>query len=588
MSNCSNISSNIDLLDSVFISDNKCGDYGIYLGDKIDATSINNVGSFVDMLNSNIIDVKNRQSLSTYPTLRLLYERYINQTNCDNKSNGFNYETMDGITKSINTYWVDLIEQFIPSTTIWGSTIVYRNTIFDTQKLKYRANSLFFCDVEYMYDRLPNLITSCGTTGTTSGETCNLLGNPSFEEFAECGGLCTGANCAPPTTFRFYPEECVPFWQTTAPLTNNPPTRKIEIWKSGNGGVPAYEGEYFAEINSNTNNPQALFQPFQVTPGNQYQIQFAHRGRLFFPNTMRVAVSGATNGIEFIGEDPYTGVVGEWTFHTIDWIAGVDTTYNFMFSSTTATDGGNFIDAVRIVCLDDPNIIVTNSIDIYIDDINNKIIDNNQINKFKNINKDNCVNNNYCSCISVATNYCSPEFIGRVIGEFDDYCDNSGIITDRNLELTVINNTKCNEPTQYWNATNRIFTQEIIVLENNIPTNNDFSYDIIPYGSNTYGITFNLIRQGVNKLILEWSIPISALDPIQSQTCSFLHYVNNRWNVTPIIVITDNDSGCEISRGFVTNQKATNIIRSTTNINVGVVNNDNSFIEAYTNQKKRS
>jgi hypothetical protein len=424
---------------------------------------------------------------------------------------------------------------------------------------------------------------NCAITGDTDGLICNVLGNPSFEEFAECGGPCTGADCAPPVTFNFYPQECIPFWQTTAPDS------QIEIWKNGFGGVPAYEGEYFAEINANSSAFQALFQPFQVTPGNQYQIQFAHRGRFgSFANTMRVAVSGATNGIEFIGEDPYTGVVGEWTFHTIDWIAGVDTTYNFMFSSTTATDGGNFIDAVRIVCLDDPNIIVTNSIDIYIDDINNKIIDNNQINKFKNINKDNCVNNNYCSCISVATNYCSPEFIGRVIGEFDDYCDNSGIITDRNLELTVINNTKCNEPTQYWNATNRIFTQEIIVLENNIPTNNDFSYDIIPYGSNTYGITFNLIRQGVNKLILEWSIPISALDPIQSQTCSFLHYVNNRWNVTPIIVITDNDSGCEISRGFVTNQKATNIIRSTTNINVGVVNNDNSFIEAYTNQKKRS
>jgi hypothetical protein len=35
--------------------------------------------------------------------------------------------------------WVDIVEQVIPATTLWGSTKIYSNSVFDTQKFKYRS-----------------------------------------------------------------------------------------------------------------------------------------------------------------------------------------------------------------------------------------------------------------------------------------------------------------------------------------------------------------------------------------------------------------------------------------------------------------
>ena len=110
-----------------------------------DLPNINNVDEFRKAINSELIDVKNRQSLSSYPTLRLLYERYLgNCTNCDKTLNKFTYETMDTFINLIGKNWVDLVEQFVPATSIWGATDVYRNTVFHQQKYKYRRSNLEF------------------------------------------------------------------------------------------------------------------------------------------------------------------------------------------------------------------------------------------------------------------------------------------------------------------------------------------------------------------------------------------------------------------------------------------------------------
>jgi len=52
---------------------------------------------------------------------------------------------MDDFVTLVDNYWVDLIEQVVPSTTIWGSTIKYSNTIFDKDKFKYKRYSLITC-----------------------------------------------------------------------------------------------------------------------------------------------------------------------------------------------------------------------------------------------------------------------------------------------------------------------------------------------------------------------------------------------------------------------------------------------------------
>ena len=110
-----------------------------------DLPNINNVDEFRKAITSELIDVKNRQTLSSYPTLRLLYERYLgNCTDCEKTINRFTYDIMSTFIDLIGKHWVDLAEQFVPATTIWGATDVYRNTVFHQQKYKYRRSNLEF------------------------------------------------------------------------------------------------------------------------------------------------------------------------------------------------------------------------------------------------------------------------------------------------------------------------------------------------------------------------------------------------------------------------------------------------------------
>jgi len=141
-------------------------------------SSIKTIEDFEYYMTSELIDAKDRKTLSSYPTLRLLYDRYVNSRQyCNTTSAAFNYYTMNNFANLIGNYWVDLIEQVIPATTIWGSTRVYSNTIFDNQKFKYKSYSSFFGD---------NTFGSLRVSSPASGTTCNtdvittvVLGNAS-------------------------------------------------------------------------------------------------------------------------------------------------------------------------------------------------------------------------------------------------------------------------------------------------------------------------------------------------------------------------------------------------------------------------
>lgn len=104
---------------------------------------------FYNILYSEIIDVKSRQTISDYPLLKMLYENYLNSLDLINvKSSEFKYHDMFKFIDLIGNYWVDLVEQVIPSTTIWGSTYKYNNTIFDNNKFKYKKGTLFTCSAK--------------------------------------------------------------------------------------------------------------------------------------------------------------------------------------------------------------------------------------------------------------------------------------------------------------------------------------------------------------------------------------------------------------------------------------------------------
>lgn len=160
-----------DFMDEGYITgDTKptcCGDNKIMF-DKLltqPLSAITVVEDFEYYMTSELIDTKNRQTISSYPTLRALYDRYINSYHyCGNNSSAFDYITMDQFAGLVGSYWVDIVEQVIPSTTIWGSIKIYSNTIFDQQKYKYRAYSSLFCNNPFYGEVISSPIS--GTSGT--------------------------------------------------------------------------------------------------------------------------------------------------------------------------------------------------------------------------------------------------------------------------------------------------------------------------------------------------------------------------------------------------------------------------------------
>jgi histidinol phosphatase-like enzyme len=122
---------------------------------------------FDEYLTTELIDVKDRKTLSAYATLRALYDRYMHSSVYTGiQSSAYDYAKMDGIANMVGTYWVDVIEQVIPATTIWGSTKIYSNTMFDQQKFTYKKGTLFTCisgpcsldNLEFLNNCMGNII----------------------------------------------------------------------------------------------------------------------------------------------------------------------------------------------------------------------------------------------------------------------------------------------------------------------------------------------------------------------------------------------------------------------------------------------
>lgn len=168
----------------------RCGDDGCIVIDDLlttEVTEFDTVREFSLTLSSELIDVKTRQTTPSYSTLKMLYERYNNRALefCDVDSSKFDYFDMDNFGQTVGDYWVDLIEQVIPATTLWNSTYLYRNTLFDQQKFQYKKSSLFPCvdpssefpmnpvghdnAVEVILETLPNTTTGVSTMEECSG-----------------------------------------------------------------------------------------------------------------------------------------------------------------------------------------------------------------------------------------------------------------------------------------------------------------------------------------------------------------------------------------------------------------------------------
>ena len=170
-------------------SHTQCGDTCISLNDliEIDLSDIESKDEFIKVLNSQLIDVKNRQTLGAYPTLRMLYDRYnlhpLDFTNVD--SSRFDYFDMDNFGSAVGNYWVDLIEQVVPSTTIWKANYVYGNTAFDQQVYKYKSYTSHFCEDPSRYYPFNSISNNQDVSVTIE----NISENVFNDESTTCSGV---------------------------------------------------------------------------------------------------------------------------------------------------------------------------------------------------------------------------------------------------------------------------------------------------------------------------------------------------------------------------------------------------------------
>ena len=92
----------------------------------------------------NMINTRNRQFITDgktggYPTLQSIYWNYLeSQALAGIPNNNFTYQTMIDFVNSMGDYWVRLVEQMVPATTIWNTGVRLENSIFHRQKFVWR------------------------------------------------------------------------------------------------------------------------------------------------------------------------------------------------------------------------------------------------------------------------------------------------------------------------------------------------------------------------------------------------------------------------------------------------------------------
>lgn len=146
-------------------------------------SGVTTIEDFKYYTTSQLIDVKNRQTITSYATLRLLYDRYMNSLAfCNTQSAKFDYHKMEQFANLVGGYWVDLIEQVVPATTIFGSTRIYTNTMFDAQKHKYKAYTTKFGTPTFNKVLSPATGATCGVEAITTVISGNTSTLPQFNQ----------------------------------------------------------------------------------------------------------------------------------------------------------------------------------------------------------------------------------------------------------------------------------------------------------------------------------------------------------------------------------------------------------------------
>jgi hypothetical protein len=106
---------------------------------------------FLQTFWKNTINVRNRQFITDgktggYPTLQSIYWKYLESRELAGLPNdNFTYQPLIDYVNGMGTYWMRLIEQMVPATTIWNTGVRFENSIFHRQKFVWRRQ--FGCQI---------------------------------------------------------------------------------------------------------------------------------------------------------------------------------------------------------------------------------------------------------------------------------------------------------------------------------------------------------------------------------------------------------------------------------------------------------
>lgn len=144
------------------------------------------------------------------------------------------------------------------------------------------------------------------------------------------------------------------FYSGSSPTVNWATTAQdnlLEVWENGFLGVPAYEGNAFAELNANY--ASTLYQDVNgLGDFNNINWHFAHRGR-YGVDIIRLSITdlgtdqawGGGDDTELLNQT-FTADETAWQFH-YGTIVSIGNLTRFAFEAVSATGGstqGNFVD----------------------------------------------------------------------------------------------------------------------------------------------------------------------------------------------------------------------------------------------------
>lgn len=99
---------------------------------------------FASTFTKNMINVRNRMYITDgktggYPTLQSIFWKYIEAPYAVGiPTNKYTYDKLIKFVEGINPYWIKMVEQMIPATTLWMGGVKFENSVFHKQKYAYK------------------------------------------------------------------------------------------------------------------------------------------------------------------------------------------------------------------------------------------------------------------------------------------------------------------------------------------------------------------------------------------------------------------------------------------------------------------